>query len=537
MFQFNDGEEQTLVAREFAEPPPAEPLQTSTALEETLLLEKLAASSTDSVTYYAFAEDNDLAGPKRTETDLRYIDIRPFTAAKAKARPAINQGAKGTSLGELIARQRFNLNRGNRLARRRPGDRSAAEDPLKIAGFEEMLAGLTREFTEGIEGIVGERVEPLHQAEEAMLAAVEAIDRGRNGDHALKPDGRSALATLIESATPGLLKVIIGDDPAAAEAARKFDRTQAQKIRKDKNKDQEAAEIAEELEELAKEEDFVYATLDESANPAEPSSKEEDAETPGKGSKGSNGNGEDGSSAAPKKSDPRELAAKQEKIVDALRSLEEKLKRLEEASDLAKARMAKAAEEADKAAGALVRGNTKEATRSTKMGAAMLHELARQVKGEIAREVADELAMARDLAGELAERESQLGQMPENANGDPGQPGTSKKNAKGKGSGGDADENDALREASRTLAEWLKGASRRAEGDAAEQLREVADASPMTRIVEGVDRVADLVIAGQRRGGRQGGEGGRSTAGIARAAARRTSPRDRRARDRQARRI
>ena len=43
-----------------------------------LLLEKLAASPTDSLTYYAFAEDNYPAGPKRTETDLRYIDIRPF---------------------------------------------------------------------------------------------------------------------------------------------------------------------------------------------------------------------------------------------------------------------------------------------------------------------------------------------------------------------------------------------------------------------------------------------------------------------------
>ena len=43
-----------------------------------LLLEKLAASPTDSLTYYAFAEDNYPAGPRRTETDLRYIDIRPF---------------------------------------------------------------------------------------------------------------------------------------------------------------------------------------------------------------------------------------------------------------------------------------------------------------------------------------------------------------------------------------------------------------------------------------------------------------------------
>ena len=50
--------------------------------------------------------------------------------------------------------------------------------------------------------------------------------------------------------------------------------------------------------------------------------------------------------------------------------------------------MAKAAETAEKASGALARGNTKEATETAKAGAAMLHELARQVKGEIARDVA-----------------------------------------------------------------------------------------------------------------------------------------------------
>jgi hypothetical protein len=31
-----------------------------------------------SVTYYAFAEDNYPGGSRRTETDLRFVDIRPF---------------------------------------------------------------------------------------------------------------------------------------------------------------------------------------------------------------------------------------------------------------------------------------------------------------------------------------------------------------------------------------------------------------------------------------------------------------------------
>ena len=114
----------------------------------------------------------------------------------------------------------------------------------------------------------------------------------------------------------------------------------------------------------------------------------------------------------PKNDKRREAAERQEKIADQARELEEKLKKLEAASDLAKLRMAKAAEATEKASGALSRGNTKEATETAKAGAAMLHELARQVKGEIARDVAQELAMARDLADELAQREAELGQMP-----------------------------------------------------------------------------------------------------------------------------
>ena len=56
VFQFNNGDEQTLFVEQFqAEPAKS---RTSAALEESLLLEKLAASPTDSLTYYAFAEDN-----------------------------------------------------------------------------------------------------------------------------------------------------------------------------------------------------------------------------------------------------------------------------------------------------------------------------------------------------------------------------------------------------------------------------------------------------------------------------------------------
>ena len=144
------------------------------------------------------------------------------------------------------------------------------------------------------------------------------------------------------------------------------------------------------------------------------------------------GPGEEGS-GEPKKLDRRAIAEKQEGIADEVRDLEEKLKRLEMASDLAKARMAKAAEKVEQAAGDLDRGNTKEATDDAKAGAGMLHELARQVKGEIAREAADELAMARDLAEELARREAELGRPQRQAHPPPATRRGDQKGEKGQG--------------------------------------------------------------------------------------------------------
>ena len=148
-----------------------------------LLLEKLAATPRDSVTYYAFAEDNNPAGPRRTETELRYIDIRPFKReykmGEAGDRPT-GEPNDLASLAELIARQRFNLNRTTRLAKHKPGDRTAVDDPLKIAGFEETLAELTRELHRGGRGD--------RRPADRAAAPGRGIDAGRRRGARPRPD-------------------------------------------------------------------------------------------------------------------------------------------------------------------------------------------------------------------------------------------------------------------------------------------------------------------------------------------------------------
>ncbi|MDR3636296.1 MAG: hypothetical protein P4L84_21010 [Isosphaeraceae bacterium] len=590
VFRFNNGEEQTLALKDFgSEQDKSGKAQTAAAIQEWLLLEKLAASPTDSLAYYAFAEDNYPGEHHRAETDLRYIDIRPFKREYKAAQEGEVPEGDGTdqiaTLAELIARQRYNLNRGMRLAKHKPGNKTFPEDPLKIATFEETLANQTREMTEGVEGIVGQRVEPLHAAEESMLAAVEALDRAKNAE---APEQMGdALRHLIE-ARESILQ-IIGDNAELAQKLRQFDRTQIQKIRKPKKEEEDPEAIAERLEELAQQEDFVYATLAASAampgdsqgegqpapkpqdkgeqatEKAEPQEGQKADETAkegpaekgqasegsvqGKGQtgeaekpdgQGENGpekkgegdkqkkperqggaNGEDpkddANGGGPPKDGRREAKERQEKIADEARDLEAKLKKLDAVSDLAKARMTKAVEATEKVSGAMARGNTKEATETAKSGAFQLHELARQVKAEVAREVAEELAQARDIASELAEREAALAEMsdPSSASGSTqsgkSQPGQGEGIEKGNGKGGklaralaamgdltDAERLERLTEAGKTLEEILKGASQRAEGKAAERVRDALKETDATEVVERLERIGALFNGGEK---------------------------------------
>jgi hypothetical protein len=591
VFRFNDGGEQTLILKDFPVAQGQKP-KTSATLEEVLLIESFHATPLDSITYYAFAEDNFPGKPRRTETDLRYIDLRPFKREYALAEPGSGDAEPGEliALDELIARQRVNLNRANRFVKHQPTDRTEADDPLKIAGLEETLLGLTKDFTEGVEQLADARVDSLHKALDAMQASIDALDRSRNAE--VTPAMAEALRNLV-AARRELKTLIAEGNPALAAAMRAFDRKQAQKIRKPKAKDQEAEEIADRIEELAKEEELVYATIaanmggtaeadapgemkgkpdkpKESAKEAE--AKDQAKESPkgegekgqdgkaqaekgqgekgeakGEGEKGKDGQAErgeakgegdkdkdgpkgpggkgdgpgdegEGGAGDSKKLDRRAVGEKQQEIADQVRDLEEKLKRLEAVSDLAKARMAKAAEKVEKAAGALTRGNTKEAAEDAKGGAGMLHELARQVKGEIAEEAADELAMARDLAEELARREAELAERNEAlpSPGSPGEePGKDGKDDKGQGDGPkpgkggrdgakgwdgltEAEQVDRMAEMAKTLEAFLKQIDKRGEGKAAEAVGEILDKGNVAEIVERAGRMGELRASGKK---------------------------------------
>ena len=105
VYQIGNGPKKTLRL----EKDPKEPVTLTTLA--TLYLEDYRLTQQDSITYYAFAEDNYPAGPHRVTTELQFIDIRPY---KLEYQLSNGGGAccgcSGT-LEELIRRQRAILQR------------------------------------------------------------------------------------------------------------------------------------------------------------------------------------------------------------------------------------------------------------------------------------------------------------------------------------------------------------------------------------------------------------------------------------------
>jgi hypothetical protein len=74
MAQVGDGAMRTLWEEDFAGPKPPR----ASRGEPMLFLEDHEVTFQDAVTYYAFVEDNRPGEAKRTVTELRFIDIRPY---------------------------------------------------------------------------------------------------------------------------------------------------------------------------------------------------------------------------------------------------------------------------------------------------------------------------------------------------------------------------------------------------------------------------------------------------------------------------
>jgi len=466
MFEVNNEEEYPLLAQDFAEA--AKELQTTgkltpqtrATLEKLLPLEHFALTQQDSVMYYAFAEDIKPSGAQRTESDLRFIDIRPFRrtfrVVDSEDGMGMGQGTKLKSLEELIARQRYALNRSIQIDRRfKQSGQADLAGVDSLVKFQGELAKFTRELAEGLQRRGVDDTELLFQAEQSMLGATDSLSAG-SYETATQQE-RDAVKFLIEGRNR--IQMSIEKNPNRQQLAnlRSFDRLQRQKLRRPKSDEQEAKEVAKRLEELADTEDFVYATI-AGLDPAMSKSKQP-AQDPPPGSTGQTNNppmpegqkpeaqgdkpapmpegdkpgatadkpmteGQKTGEGEPKakeggqtdQTDPsavagkgpatrEELEDKQSDVAAEAREIEKVLGRLKGVTDLAKERIAAVAKVAEEGAEALSRGKMEEARGSAGAAREQFRELAKQVKALLAEEQADRIAAAQQMANELARQQ------------------------------------------------------------------------------------------------------------------------------------
>ncbi|MCC9604018.1 hypothetical protein LOC67_25985 [Stieleria sp. JC731] len=156
-------------------------VRTRLKLSEILPLETFQLTQRDYVAYYAYAIDNRPWGPHRTESDVRYIDIRPLRQFYQQLEPMPNDGQGNgliVQLSEIIRRQRFMINRVRKLVRDGASLASQLGTIDRLVKNQSELADLTRFLAEFFISRGNDDVEALSQAESSMLQAADSLAAG-----------------------------------------------------------------------------------------------------------------------------------------------------------------------------------------------------------------------------------------------------------------------------------------------------------------------------------------------------------------------
>jgi hypothetical protein len=466
IFEVNNEEEYPLLQEDFATA--AEELKTlgkltpdtQAALEKVLPLEFFQLKMTDSVAYYAFAEDNFPGTPHRSTTDLRFVDIRPFRIRYSlRDDPDGNgesmPGPKIATLEELIKRQRFNLNRSMNMERR--VERKEKIDLTLVDGVvtsEMEIAQATRQLADFLGGLMvddlADEIQLLLQAEAHMLAASDSLSAAKFDTAVLQQ--RDALKELIEGRNR--LREEITKNPAKFRSLGAADRRMAQKLRRPKSDKEEAEEVVRRLKQLAAKQEEIQSGVMPSDEPSDegaaggekpdPMKDEEtktaksgdatkpvdDAPMPGekpaadaneaavsakpdaKSGEAGDEPGPSGDDAAKPQKSPaqmrEELKDKQLDNVLEAQDVEKALGKLKNITDLAKERMTAANKSLEGANSSLDRGDDPGVVKNSDEAIGALNDLAKQVEALIKEEAAERLDEARKLANELAESQAEL---------------------------------------------------------------------------------------------------------------------------------
>ena len=448
VFQISGSEEFTLLEEHFddvleaveaAATAEVVPPRTRSVLERLLPLEHFELTQKDSVMYYAFAEDNRPHDPQRTESDRRFIDIRPLTQTFRRQDDDGDGGGGGgggrlRSLRELIRRERSILNWTIKMSQRVDGD-----DPRDVYSFDRLMrsqaevADLTRLLAERLEQRGVDDVDAFYQAEAVMLEAIDSLSVGDLETAQLQE--KDAQQYLVEGRNR--LEVLLSNrasDRVNYQAFRSIDNMILQRLRRDPNDERDRRNAARllvtQLIRLARREETIAEQLTAAATPSssiegpaagsdeDPSPNEPDSESSGGGEPEeqppADQNGEASEETDEGNSDeqatPADLVDVEESQFELLadaREVAEEMTDMEGVTALANERMTRITEDLEETAEAIEGRDVPTAESGARQSARQLRELARQIIGLTQGDVMERLAFGQNLTTDLSRRQRQ----------------------------------------------------------------------------------------------------------------------------------
>ncbi|MCA9187615.1 MAG: hypothetical protein R3E01_30140 [Pirellulaceae bacterium] len=401
-YQINDGPRKPLWEHTFTDN------DRSISEVPVLYLEEQLLTDDDAVTYYAYAEDTH-DPPRRGQSKLQFIDIRPFKREYQFVNSQCQGSCSSVSLEELIARQRQNWQLGFSNL-----DRQPLADALstRMRKYEQEILEATSSFARGWQQQFG-AIPELDAATDAMNQAVASLQQ-QQLDTAVEHEA-TAVANLV-AARQNMRKYLKNCSSGQFSQCKKYDNEMAQKLRKQEDKEsptgKDLASVAQSMEQLAKKQrewtEQVQTHCDSGAQYERQSS-----------STGSQSNSVNNSDSRQQDRPPslQQLAEQQERSADSATKMAEEMQGNPDATELARQRMQEIAEQMKRAAQQAASEETAaRASQAGQQSAEELQRLAEHLRGLSGSAFAERLAMIEQKTTELAAEESaladQLGDTP-----------------------------------------------------------------------------------------------------------------------------
>jgi hypothetical protein len=388
-YRVDDGAEQTLWESSLSD------IDAAMAKTITLPLEDLNVKYPQALTYYAYAIDNREPEAQRVTSDLRFVDIRPFSREYEFKEGQCSGNCQGEclTLEKLIKQQREILGRTFAVSQQ---GKAAENVGTKLAGQEEDLQAKTESLTAALEQKVGP-MPSLQFAIRSMSRAIEDLRAQAIAD--AQGDEERALAELI-AARKNLRKILKQSD-SQSQMCRNVDQQQIDKVRKperdrEQEQEQQLAQLREQLDQLAKQQESFCQSAQECRNPGQSNSPESQTSS--------------GQSASEKRGMRQQLGEQQQQSAEKAREIQRELS-TGKFGQLAPKRAEQAAELIDQSGESLAKtDDDPQAIEQAKGAAELLKRLSEHLGRRHSPDFNDKLAAAGRQAERLSDQQQQLSQ-------------------------------------------------------------------------------------------------------------------------------